>query len=184
VTESEGDNLKEQNVSSELERLAEALQVDTPPRNGRDDVQPDDADDASSGSTIAGILLSEKYRGAFIHPDLLHQFDQCIEDGAERAFSLTEREQQHRHALDTQFARAQINLVSAQADKIRSENLDRRLLIVFAFIYFMLVGTGSFVAVMTDHVVGGASVLGGGALIAIAGVLTALARRGQQGKEK
>lgn len=179
MTESEGDDTRGRDASSELERLAEALLVNGLPPNERDDPHLD-----TPGSTMASILRSEKYRGAFIHPDLLKQFDQYIKNGAERAFSLTEREQEHRHAVDVQFLHAQTSLVAAQVEKIKSENQDRRLVIIFSFIFFMAVGVGGFVAIMTDHALGGASVLGGGGLVAIAGILVALARRGQQSKEK
>jgi uncharacterized membrane protein len=176
VTKSEGDEVNEQIISSELERLAEALQVT---QNGQNGSPPE-----SSDSTMASILLSEKYRGAFIHPDLLEQFGRCIKDGAERAFSLTEREQEHRHRLDDKFAHAQTSLVEAQVEKLTSENKDRRLLIILAFIYFVFIGAGGFAAIMTNHAVGGASVLGGGGLVAISGILLAFLRRGQPSKEK
>ncbi len=63
---------KEDN-SSTLERLVERALA-----NGASD-----PDSAESKAELVRVLLSERYSGAFPHPDVLRQFDDVIDNGAE-----------------------------------------------------------------------------------------------------
>ncbi len=148
---------KEDN-SSTLERLVERALA-----NGASD-----PDSAESKAELVRVLLSERYSGAFPHPDVLRQFDDVIDNGAERAFALTEREQQHRHDCDNRLLGSKIALKQREA-------YDRRLLIILSFTFLLLSLVGSVVAIMTGHPVG-AAVGGGGALVGIGAVVAYLHR--------
>ena len=90
---------------------------------------------------VASIFLSEAYSGPFQHPDFLRRFDEVVENGAERAFSLSEREQKHRHDNDTKIIDAQVAQINAQISQINAQVrqsdasiIDRRVIIWGGFI--------------------------------------------------
>jgi len=170
MTESGSGSGRREDPSSELERLARAIR-----RNESDlstDGEPEGnpnipGDDPAQGAL--DISLLERYRGTFIHPDLLGKFDECINNGAERAFAQTEREQAHRHECDRKLVDAQVELVKSQVRKTDAENRERLLIIILAFVFVLLSTAAAFTAVMTDHPVG-VGIAGGGALLAAIGL--------------
>lgn len=142
-------------LASSLDRLVQALD------SAGEDVDPK--------SAIAKVLLSENYRGAFPHPAVLHQLNDVIPDGAERAFSMTEREQAHRHECDKL-------LIESENAARKREWEDRRIVIVMTFVLlFVSLGCG-FYAVINGHPLG-TGLAGGGALIALIGIFTLRARK-------
>jgi uncharacterized membrane protein len=116
------------------------------------------------------VLLKAPLRGSFPHPDVLRQLDGCVANGAERAFALTEREQEHRHKCDRKSVDAQVDLISAHIRKTDAENRDRRLIIVMAFIFAILATVAAFIAVINDHPAG-AGIIGGGTVAIILALL-------------
>jgi uncharacterized membrane protein len=152
--------------------MAQALQRNASDLTGSGDNGPT--------GTIADVLLSERYKGSFPHPDVLSKLAECVEDGAERAFSLTEKEQQHRHECDRKVIDAQAKLIEAQVREIDAEREDRRLLIVLSFIFLVLAGAAAFWAVMTDHPAG-AGILGTSSLVALSAALVQLFRSRSHG---
>ena len=131
---------------NELERLAARLLDDLSEEN-----------DGSSGGR-GPVMLSEKYRGPFTHPHILKELDQVVQNGAERAFRLTEKEQEFRHARVEEIVHSEIK----NRDK---EAFDRRLVIILIFAFLALCLAGAFAAVMTGHDAGAALVAGAGAVI-------------------
>lgn len=136
-------------------------------------------DDSNTGSTagpnatLAKILLSERYSGSFAHPDVLRRLNEVIENGAERGFMLTEREQEHRHACD-------VKLVDCEVESRKREAQDRHLLIVLTFVFLLLALGGAIAAVLTGHPTG-AGIVGGSAAI-IAALATLLWKRRSDAK--
>jgi len=141
-------------AASALDRLVQALD------SASEDVDP---------KAIARVLLSESYRGAFPHPAVLNQLNNVIPDGAERAFSMTEREQAHRHECD------KLIIESENAARKR-EWEDRRIVIVMTFVLLFISLGCAFYAVINGHPVG-TGLAGGGALIALIGIFALRARR-------
>lgn len=111
---------------------------------------------------VQQVLLSETYKGSFAHPRILRQMNEVIPNGAERAFSMTEREQAHRHDCDKR-------LIDSEVECNKREYQDRRLAIVGAFIFLFVGLILSFVAILLGHKVG-AGLGGGAALVAIIGL--------------
>lgn len=140
--------------STVLDRLAEIF-------DGDDDAVELSDDKDKTKARIARILLSESYKGAFPHPDNLRQFNEVVENGAERAFALTEREQEHRHECDNKIIDAQIRATD-------SEGNDRRLVIIlaFSFAFVSLIATVVLV-VMGKNI--------GGGLLGVVSLLSAIA---------
>jgi uncharacterized membrane protein len=120
---------------------------------------------------MAELLLSETYKGSFPHPDVLKSLDGCVTDGAERAFRLTEREQEHRHRLDEKLVDAQVNLVNAQVRKSDSDNHDRRILVIVASVIAVGTIAAAFLAIVKGYPGGAAIISGGGALATVATLL-------------
>lgn len=118
------------------------------------------------------VMVSEKYTGPFAHPDLLEKLNEVVDDGAERAFRLTEREQEHRHAME----RAVLDASVKQHDRDAS---DRRLVIVLLFVFLALSLGGAIAAIMTGHSAGGGLVAGAAAIITAGGYLISRSRRNQ-----
>jgi uncharacterized membrane protein len=145
----------------------------------------------SSVSEAMSVLLSESYSGTFPHPDVLRKLDDCVLDGAERAFALTEREQAHRHAVDNQLIEAQVQLVGAQSRLLEAQGRqfdssasNVRLALVLAFVFLLLAAAGAFVCIMTGHPAGAGLVGGGGLLVlGAAGLLRARAGKDAQAEE-
>lgn len=50
---------------------------------------------------IRSLVRTETFTGPFPPPDILEKYNQVLPGAAERIFSLTEREQQHRHAIQS-----------------------------------------------------------------------------------
>ncbi len=74
MTESPADGGSEtRDASSELERLARAAL-------GSDISDESGAPPSNLEQSIVTLAMSEKYRGAFIHPDLLRKYDEYIEN--------------------------------------------------------------------------------------------------------
>lgn len=121
------------------------------------------AEDAATGDDpgLARILMSEKYRGSFSHPAHLREFGQIVENGAERAFSVTEREQQHRHRCDEKLVDSEVR----SRDRFSG---DRRLVIILCFISVMIGIIGSVVLVIAGYATA-AWLVGGGTAIATLG---------------
>ncbi len=118
------------------------------------------ADDGSNVGPDASpsVMLSEKYSGPFAHPAVLADLDKVLENGAERGFCLTEREQSHRHEIE----RAEAASIIKHRESVST---DRRITIVCIFTFMLLCLTGAFIAVMTDHTAGAGLLGGGGAIV-------------------
>jgi uncharacterized membrane protein len=138
---------------NELERLAARLLEDMSDGKGE-----------KNGDTRIPVMMSEKYRGPFTHPHILRELNEVVENGAERAFKLTENEQQFRHAATTK-------LLAAEIEGRHKEAFDRRLVIILIFIFLTLCLAGAFAAVMTGHNTGAGLVAGAGAVISGAALL-------------
>src|SRR4051794_32850438 len=89
-----------------LERMARSVL-----EAGESRIRTDGANLSENGQmeadTLAEVLLSEKYSGIFPHPSVLRGLGQVVEHGAERAFRLTEKEQDHRHDCDRKLVDAE-----------------------------------------------------------------------------
>lgn len=122
--------------------------------------------EADSGDTkeeiVRQVLMSESYQGSFAHPHILRQMDDVIPNGAERAFSMTEREQAHRHECDKR-------LISSEIECDRREYQDRRVVIIVASSFLILGLIAAFIAIMNGHNAG-AGLAGGTVLIALLGM--------------
>jgi uncharacterized membrane protein len=139
-------------AENELERLAARLLEDL------------SGDAAGAGGGPVPVMLSEKYRGPFSHPHILKELDTVVENGAERAFRLTEKEQEFRHD------RVKV-IVDSEIRNHYREAADRRLVIILIFIFLALCLAGAFAAVMTGHNTGAGLVAGAGAVVAGGGLL-------------
>lgn len=159
--------------AAHLERMVQSAlhQVQNTETDGNAEV---DLADSSEAANLARVLLSEKYSGAFPHPSVLRDLDIVVKDGAERAFRLTEKEQDHRHDCDKK-------LLDAEIKARDSEIKDRRLIIILVSIFLFLALCGSFASIMTDHPAG-AGLAGGGAVILLGG-LVGLFKKQQKGTE-
>jgi uncharacterized membrane protein len=125
------------------------------------------ADDNATGtSSDMAVMLSEKFSGPFAHPAVLAELDKVIENGAERAFGLTEKEQEHRHAME----KLEVNSVVKHRDK---DAIDRRLVIILVFTFLTLCLAGAFASIMTGHAAGAGLVGGAAAIITAAALLIA-----------
>jgi uncharacterized membrane protein len=144
---------------SALDRLAAVIDGEEAP-----------VDDATTA--VARVLLSEQYRGPFPHPSNLREFDDIVSNGAERAFALTEKEQNHRHAADDR-------LMDLEFECRRAENYDRRLLIWLSFLLAVLGIMGVVVLLAMGQPVGG-GILGGAAILAGLGGALFAQRRSRQ----
>jgi uncharacterized membrane protein len=115
-------------------------------------------------AAVARLLLSEAYTGSFAHPSILKDLNEVVNDGAERAFALTEREQQHRHECDKLALRAEIRDVDRGST-------DRRIVIVFLICFVSAAVSASFFAAFTGHIA--ASSVAGlfGVAIAVGGLV-------------
>jgi uncharacterized membrane protein len=119
------------------------------------------------------MVLSERYSGAFPHPAMLKQFGSVVENGAERAFQLTEREQSHRHECERK-------LIDAEIGTIKKQDTDRRLAIILTFIFLAGAMATSAILISKGHSVG-AGLVGGAGVIAAVGALIAGGRRPRDG---
>lgn len=151
-------------ADNELDRLAARL---------LEDLSEDK--DGEGGGRYGPVMLSEKYRGPFTHPYILKELDQVVNNGAERAFSLTEKEQEFRHARVNDIVAADIR----SRDK---EAVDRRLVIILIFTFLALCLAGAFAAVMTGHNTGAGLVAGAGAVITGGALLIARSRAKKPGE--
>jgi uncharacterized membrane protein len=124
-------------------------------------------------AALAKILLSERYSGSFAHPNVLSRLNEVVENGVERGFRLTEREQEHRHECDRK-------LVDCEVESTKLEAKDRRLLIILTFVFLLLALGGAIASVLTGHPAG-AGIVGGSAVI-IAGLATVLWKRRRDAK--
>jgi uncharacterized membrane protein len=133
--------------SSELDRIAaEFLQQDA--------AESDSTHDSSTVSSLVAGVLMERYKGVFPHPDSLKKFDEVVANGAERAFSLTELEQKHRHSCDNK-------LIDAQIASQRALDMDRRIFICIAsLVVLSLVITTVVLAATGASIAAGAFGLG------------------------
>src|SRR2546429_563700 len=102
-------------AESSLDRLVERLRESDLAHVGDPDDKP--------AAAVAKFLLSEKYKGPFPHPTVLRGLNEVVQNGAERAFALTEKEQAHRHQCDLKMINAEINEMNRIAT-------DRRLIII------------------------------------------------------
>jgi uncharacterized membrane protein len=132
-------------------------------------------DGAEASPSDAAVMLSEKYSGPFAHPAVLGELNKVVENGAERAFQLTEKEQAHRHELE----KAEVDSVIRQRDK---DAADRRLVIILVFAFLSLCLVGAFVSIMTAHPAGGGLVAGAGAIITGAALLTVRSKNNKKGQ--
>jgi len=159
------DESAEPPTAAEIEQLEAAVA-------GRGDAAP-------QADIIAELLLSERYKGSFPHPEVLRRLDDCVENGAERAFALTELEQKDRHGNNRRFLDAKIRLIDAEVRRSDKISTDRRITIVCAFIVVLLSLAGAFTAIMVDKTAG-AAVLGSGGLIAVITAVASTLRREQR----
>jgi uncharacterized membrane protein len=138
---------------NQLERLAARLMRDL-----------SDDDTAPNGDHLNHIMLSEKYRGPFSHPYILKELEQVVDNGAERAFRLTEKEQDFRHEQVKE-------LLGSEIKEREKAAFDRRLVIILVFSFLILCLAGAFAAVMTGHDTGAGLVAGAGAVVTGAALL-------------
>lgn len=147
-------------------------------RLAREVANLDGSGDPSSSDVQAlakRLVLSETYSGSFPHPAMLKQFDSVVENGAERAFQLTEREQSHRHECDRR-------LIDAEVAAVRSQGFDRRLVIILVFLFLFASTAASVFLITKGHSVG-AGLFGGASLVTVIGSLFALSK-GSRAEEK
>lgn len=163
-----------ENSPTSLERLARSV-LDA--RNaGSQSEGPGLAERGHGGAeSLAEVLLSENYSGVFPHPSVLRGLDGVVDQGAERAFRLTEKEQDHRHDCDRK-------LVDSEIRSRDRESEDRRLLIIMAFVILILALSGAMVAIMTGHPAG-AGLAGGGLVIGL-GSVYGLTRKQSKGADR
>jgi uncharacterized membrane protein len=166
-------------TASELTRLARAIRREDDSRDelasAVEGLKPDDLRTVGqallgSGEAAGGLeelFLSESYKGKFPHPDVLKSLDECVEGGAERAFSMTEKEQKHRHGIDDMLVAAQIRLIDSQVRKSDSDTWDRRLVIILSFVIVVVALVAAYKTAMAGHAIG-AGAIGGGAGILVA----------------
>jgi uncharacterized membrane protein len=143
--------------------LARLIQVLSEASKGELDLAQLEQMPNSEEAAIAKVLLSETYRGAFPHPSVLKQLNDVIENGAERAFGMTEKEQAHRHECDTK-------IVDAEVEEAKARSFDRRLVIILAFVFLILSLSAATWLVVDGHAAGAGLVGGGGSLVALVGI--------------
>jgi uncharacterized membrane protein len=156
MSDSDDQTESEAAPSSVLERLvAQVLDHEV--------TEDDVGSDASTAvkSIVARVLLHEQYKGVFPHPANLREFDEVVSNGAERAFALTELEQQHRHKCDDK-------LIDSQIDAQHSFDSDRRMLIILGFVVVLLLVAGAIILAAIGKNLG-AGVLGGVSILTAAG---------------
>jgi uncharacterized membrane protein len=140
MTESDADDLSNDSTTAELERLAAVIEEgessDSLPVNSR------------------SMFQREIYKGIFPHPDLLRAFNDVVPNGAERAFSLTEREQHHRHQIDNRLVQAETDTRYAEIAVLKSESVDRRIVIVSTLIIVTLLLLIAGILVAIDKPIG------------------------------
>ncbi|CAK8742109.1 hypothetical protein SODG_005429 [Sodalis praecaptivus] len=92
--------LQEDEASVALkEGLHQAVTLD-PELRGK--VSPDVVERLSRNpNLIRSLVRTETFTGPFPPPDILEKYNQVLPGAAERIFSLTEREQQHRHFIQS-----------------------------------------------------------------------------------
>lgn len=155
MTESEESIETDEQQQSELLRMAAEVLDD------------DRVDDATAPEQVinrmARVFLHEQYKGAFPHPSFLRGYSEIVENGAERAFVLTEEEQKHRHECEHK-------IISSRIVAQEKFDADRRLVIIFAFIAVMVLVLGALILAILGKTIG-AGILGAASLLAAAGAL-------------
>ncbi|WP_200216798.1 DUF2335 domain-containing protein [Micromonospora coerulea] len=162
---------EQSHTPSSLERLAEQV-LDNPLEGEGDTAVPGE---------IARVLLQESYKGTFPHPDVLRRLNEVVENGAERAFGMTEIEQRHRHECDSRWLEAEIRYKDAETAAIGRESVDRRLIIWLVFIFLTLSLIGGFWAAMAGHSLGVGLAGGAGVLTALAGIWASRKKKDPEG---
>ena len=61
-----------------------------------------------SDAEIHTITASQYYSGPLPHPDIMKGYDELVPGAAERILSMTEKEQSHRHELETRMVESEI----------------------------------------------------------------------------
>jgi uncharacterized membrane protein len=162
--------------SAEVSAVDQAGSLEKLAREIADLDEVDSASDVKTTTLAQRLILSEQYSGSFPHPALLKQFDEVVDNGAERAFQLTEREQKHRHDCD-------LKLVDAEVTAIRGLGIDRRLVIILAFLFLFTSMTFSAVLVSKGHSAG-AGIFGGISVLTTIGAIFAATRAGKRDDKK
>jgi uncharacterized membrane protein len=148
--------------NSELSRLDRLVEEARHRREIRHDGSEDTPPQAEA--VVARMLRSEAYSGAFAHPSILASLNEVVHDGAERAFAMTEREQQHRHDCDNRA-------LDAEIDDAKKSATDRRIVIFFLMFFVTAAVASSFLAALFERYAA-AGVSGAvGVAIAIAGLV-------------
>jgi uncharacterized membrane protein len=142
---------------STLERLVERAVVNQ---------FSDDVKGIGPDGGMPHLRFAEKFSGPFAHPDVLRQLNEVVENGAERAFRRAEKEQEHRHKMDT-------DLLQSTIKERGKESFDRRLIIILLFALLAICIAGAIAAVITGHNIGGGIFAGVAALLSAGGIFLA-----------
>jgi uncharacterized membrane protein len=185
MTEQAGTPSARDEDASQLERIARRIE-----RTGGRDPRSADLDSPESAphpdngdfrppadaGVIAELLLSERYKGSFPHPDVLEKLNACVPNGAERAFALTELEQRDRHENNRRFLEAKIRLIDAEVRRSDRISTDRRIVILGALSILALTLAGAFILAFLG-MTGGAALLGAGGIATVIAALAATLKR-------
>lgn len=124
-----------------------------------------------------GVSLPEvrhtsiKYSGPLPPASELEKYDHVLPGLAERIISLTEKEQIHRHAIETEAVRAE----TLDMEKAR---LEARIGQIFAFAIALLAIGGGIYCTITGHPVAGPIISSGGLVMVVTAFI-----KGRQEKE-
>jgi uncharacterized membrane protein len=135
-----------------------------------------DSNEPGAESAVARLLMSEVYSGNFAHPSILKGLNEVVKNGAERAFSLTEKEQQHRHDCDKIALNAEVRDGKKAAT-------DRRMVIIFLIAFVSASLSAAFTAAWVGNLP--ATAISGltGVALAIAGLVKLAPRKSGAAKE-
>lgn len=89
---------------------------------------------------IRSLVRTETITGPFPPPDILEQYNQVLPGAAERIFSLTEREQQHRHDLQKKAINGALN----KDRRGQWMGFGITVLVLFIACYFAYIGNSAF----------------------------------------
>lgn len=99
---------------------------------------------SKNSKLIRSLVRTENFTGPFPPPDILEKYNKVLPGAAERIFSLTECEQQHRHSIQNKA----IN--GALKKDLRGQwmGFSITVLVLFIACYFAYIGSNAFATVL------------------------------------
>ncbi|MBI3970715.1 MAG: DUF2335 domain-containing protein [Chloroflexi bacterium] len=96
--------------SKKERRALQRARQQAPPasRTAGDSAAASEAASSQSNRSLASQTLSASFSGPLPHPSLLARYNEVVENGAERVFAMAERNQAHRHRLESRVVDSEI----------------------------------------------------------------------------